>query len=146
MNQKEYKEILTENILPEISCAYITESSNLSQFIQCVLKDKSDWVFDYAEILDCDYPFQINEYVQTDKHVKISFGFGYILTLWHKKNQLARVTAFANGILLSPAKMPNEWECLDWDKLTAPQIRELGRNVEIQLNNIEEEYDDTSFL
>ena len=146
MVQKQYKEILIDNILPEVSCAYISNSANLSQFIQCVLRDHPDWEFKYAEILDCDYPFQVYECLQTDSHVKISFGFGYVLTLWHDDRQLAKVTAFAKGILLGPAEMPNGWGCLQWDNLKAPQILNQGRCVEIHLSNTREEYDDTSIL
>jgi len=62
-----------------------------------------------------------------------------------EKNNLPE-SAFAEGTSLCPANMPNEWKYLDWDQLTAPQIMELGRCVEVQLNNIKEEYDDTSFL
>lgn len=146
MISEDYKEILEEYVLPEILDAHITRNTNLSRFIQCVLEDNPDWVFDYAEILDCD-PIKVDEYVETGEYIKISFVFSYILTLWHEKKQLARVTADAEGTALCPAEMPLEWEGKDWDGLDKFEVLEQAKCVELlQLQNSEEEYDDTSFF
>ena len=143
---KNYREILEEYIIPEISTAYITDKANLHRFIQCVIKNNPGWVFDFAEVFDSDYPFQINAYEKTDEYVKISFEFAYLLSLWYEKKQLARVTAYAEGFAICPAQMPVEWENVKWDKLSAPQIREQGKAIKIHLENAEEEYDDISIL
>lgn len=98
-------------------------------FIKAFAKEGRDYIFDRADMLDCDGLDIINA-VEKDGKALVEFGFSYIMTYWNGEDCLARVTAYAKGKCSFPIK-ENVW---------------YGEITILELENVEEEFDDMTMV
>ena len=149
MTTDECKEFLEDSeILLDVCEKYMVNSEHINEFIDCYIKgyaaDGKDWAFDFAEVQGID-DFEIERIELNGNEFHVAFNFCCGLTVWRGRNQLAKVTADAEGGCVIKNDETINATAQDWENST--DMEKIVDSIKItKLECVQEYYDDTSFL
>lgn len=142
MDNDQLIELLSETLLFEVIAAKVEEVDQLPVMLQNIgyiegLENVLSKIT-FCEAFESD--LDIIHFTHEGKSIVITYNLTFLLSAWHQKQQLLRITASATGTCQIPGIESYDWESVDFEGMNKKELlanRGLVNILELDYSDVE---------
>jgi hypothetical protein len=148
MDNEQLIELLSETLLIEVIAAKVEEVDQLPIMLQNIgyIEELENVLskITFCEAFESD--LDIIHFTQEGKSILITYKLTFLLSAWHQKQQLLRITASATGTCQIPGIESYDWESVDFGGMNKKELlANRGLMSILELNYSDVEADEVNF-